>query len=90
MLLTTDAQFLKVLPPPGVLEQLRFPTSADNVSIIVVYNTAASCPVNHPANPAWTRQPWPTGAEAAMDQAALIWSTLLERPATRHCPCLLV
>jgi hypothetical protein len=68
------------------LEQLRFPAGADNVSIIVVYNTAASCPVTHPANPAWTRQPWPTAAEQAMDYAAMIWSTLLNggRPVIVH------
>lgn len=78
--------FWKVELPPGVLEQARSPATPDALSIIVVYNTAASCPLTHPANPAWTRQPWPTDAERAMDRAALIWSTLLNgsRPVIVH------
>ena len=70
----------KIGPPAGVLKQGQGPASAANVSIIVVYNTAASCPLTHPSNPAWTRQPWPADAEAVMDLAALIWSTLLNGP----------
>lgn len=72
--------------PPGVLEQMRAPARPDALNIIVIYNPAASCPPTHPANPAWTLQTWPAAATTAMNQAALIWSTLLNgvRPVIVH------
>jgi hypothetical protein len=67
----------KVPLPPSVLDQARDAASPDTLSIIVIYNPAASCPSSHPKYPGSTRQPWPVDAEIAMDMAALIWSSLL-------------
>jgi hypothetical protein len=72
----------KVAPPPGVPALGQAPARADALPIAVAYNVPASCPAVHPldpnpANPTWLRQPWPDDAVAAMYQATLIWSTLL-------------
>ena len=81
----------KVAPPLGVLEQGQAPTRVDALPITVVYNLPASCPAVHPldpnpANPTWLRQPWPGNAVTAMNQAALIWSALLngQQPVVVH------
>lgn len=69
-----------VAPPPGALDGT--PGSADALAITIVYNPAGSCPATHandpnPAAPTYVLQSWPTGAQTAMNAAALIWSTLL-------------
>ncbi len=76
----------KVAPPPGVPQQGNAPARADAVPITVVYNLGTSCPAAHPFNSTWLLRPWPNDAMAAMNFAALIWSTLLngQQPVVVH------